>query len=134
MIAPLITNKQMNVEDSFREFLTPKVLLTRILGVKKYKSSQKGSFIYPDWIAGMFMLFKSSDYLKLGGFDQSYFMYCEDMDICARMRNLGLNYAVQKNICVVHEARRDSSKKLRYFNWHIKSLLRFWFNFYFKRF
>ena len=102
--------------------------------LRKYKSNQKGSFIYPDWIAGMFMLFKSSDYLKLGGFDQSYFMYCEDMDICARMKDLGLNYAVQKNICVVHEARRDSSKKLKYFNWHIKSLLRFWFNFYFKRF
>lgn len=42
-----------------------------------------------DWAAGSFMAFKAQHYKLLGGFDENYFMYCEDIDICLRSLNQG---------------------------------------------
>ncbi len=42
-----------------------------------------------EWVAGSFIAFKSSSYRKVQGFDENYFMYCEDIDICYRAKSQG---------------------------------------------
>lgn len=42
-----------------------------------------------DWVAGTTMLVKKEFFQELGGFDESFFMYFEDMDLCHRARKLG---------------------------------------------
>jgi GT2 family glycosyltransferase len=37
------------------------------------------------WISGVCMLVRRADYLATGGFDPSFFMYCEDVDLCWRL-------------------------------------------------
>jgi GT2 family glycosyltransferase len=44
-----------------------------------------------DWITGAFMFLSKKNYDKIGGFDENIFMYYEDVDICRRASNLGLN-------------------------------------------
>ncbi|MDH5999572.1 glycosyltransferase family 2 protein, partial [Vibrio aestuarianus] len=39
-----------------------------------------------DWAAGSFLVFQADLYKKLNGFDENYFMYFEDVDICFRAR------------------------------------------------
>nr|WP_315487304.1 glycosyltransferase [uncultured Undibacterium sp.] len=39
-----------------------------------------------EWASGAFLAFKPELYQSLGGFDPSYFMYFEDVDICYRAR------------------------------------------------
>ena len=39
-----------------------------------------------EWASGAFLAFKPELYQALGGFDPSYFMYFEDVDICYRAR------------------------------------------------
>lgn len=39
-----------------------------------------------EWASGAFLAFKPELYQTLGGFDPSYFMYFEDVDICYRAR------------------------------------------------
>jgi hypothetical protein len=40
-------------------------------------------------VAGMFMLLRREAFAQVGGFDERYFMYCEDFDLCARLRLAG---------------------------------------------
>lgn len=105
------------IDDNAREFLTPLRLLKRIFKKEIINTP------HPDWVAGMFMVFPTEVYKKLHGFDEKYFLYCEDMDLCWRLRKQGYEITVKPNIKVVHDARHDSHKKLKYLYWHVKSLL-----------
>lgn len=40
-----------------------------------------------DYIIGCCMIFNRSFFLKIGGFDENFFMYYEDNDICDRVKN-----------------------------------------------
>lgn len=42
-----------------------------------------------DSVSGSFMLLRRSLFEQLGGFDEDYFMYGEDMDLCLRVREAG---------------------------------------------
>ena len=74
----------------------------------------------------MFLLFESAAYLDLGGFDERYFMYCEDYDICARLRLSGRAYSVLMECEVVHDAQRASRRSRQHLRWHLQSLMRVW--------
>lgn len=80
-----------------------------------------------DWASGSFLLFDSRLYESLGGFDERYFMYCEDIDICLRARlekNCKLLYMPE--IKAVHFAAHKNRKILsRHFIWHIRSIFRY---------
>ncbi|MCW2666687.1 MAG: glycosyl transferase family 2 [Frankiales bacterium] len=41
------------------------------------------------WLSGSLMLLRREAYEAVGGFDPSYFMYCEDMDLCRRLAEAG---------------------------------------------
>lgn len=43
-----------------------------------------------DFIQGSFMFFRASAFYRCGGFDTNLFLYCEEMDICYRLKQLGL--------------------------------------------
>jgi GT2 family glycosyltransferase len=73
----------------------------------------------------MFMLFRSAAFRKVGGFDERYFLYYEDVDLCARLRRAGYDIRVEAAVRVVHDARRDSRRSVRYMAWHLSSILRY---------
>lgn len=89
--------------------------------------SQVTEPIEVDWAAGSFLLFKASLYNKLGGFDPDYFMYCEDIDICWRSKQLfhqKLTFFPQ--IKAVHYAQHANRSILsKHFFWHLKSMFRY---------
>jgi len=74
----------------------------------------------------MFMLFRADTYREIDGFDERYFLYYEDVDICARLRQRGYDVRLVPAASVIHAARRDSHRRARYLAWHIRSTLRFW--------
>lgn len=43
----------------------------------------------PDWISGAALMLRRSTLEELDGFDERFFMYCEDQDLCRRVRQLG---------------------------------------------
>ena len=47
-------------------------------------------FIYPDWIAGIFLLMPKKIFEGLEGFDERYTLYFEDVEFCIRAGLEGL--------------------------------------------
>ena len=127
IVAPIVMDVDGVIEDSYRNFPTPLSIVKKALFGEKglYKSSAELPFFYPDWVAGMFMLLKSSTYENLGGFDEKYFLYYEDIDFCLRSWRAKKSVIVSKNVSIIHNAQRDSHANLKFFFLHLKSMCRF---------
>lgn len=124
--APLVLGIGGGVEDSARRFPSPaKILCKAMGGCKGSDYSITDSPIHPDWVGGMFMLFPASVFEKTGGFDEHYFLYYEDVDLCARLRLQGHEVILCPSAQVVHHARRSSHRNPRYLRWHFGSMARF---------
>ena len=128
--APLATNAQGQLEDSARRFPTLGRLALKffnMLAGRRPSSDYEaqGRLIEPDWTSGLFMLFKTAGYEAVSGFDERYFLYYEDVDLCARLRLAGFRVLVDPAVRVVHEARRNSHRDFRHALWHAKSIVRF---------
>ena len=79
-----------------------------------------------DWVNGAFMLFRSEVFESISGFDQQFFMYCEDVDICLRLQLQGYELRCVPSAVIEHEGQRASRRKLRHLIWHIRSLIKLW--------
>lgn len=126
LAVPLVLGPSGEHEDSARRFPTPFKIICKVFGGCRSGDYTIGDkLIFPDWAAGMFMLFPYEIFKKLGGFDQRYFLYYEDVDLCARLRLLGYEVVLCPGAQVIHHAHRSSHRNFKYFKWHLSSMLRF---------
>lgn len=79
-----------------------------------------------DWVNAACLVFPSRVYAEMGGFDEGYFMYCEDVDICLRLQLAGYRLVEAPSAQVIHHAHRSSRRNLRHLWWHVRSLWRLW--------
>jgi len=127
LIAPQIADENGIIQDSFRTLPTPFEIIRRRLPGYKFKAPQSDSegMIHPDWVAGMFLLMDADIFRRLGGFDEKYRLYFEDVDFCTRARLQGMKILVDTQSQVRHDAQRSSRRKLYYFLLHAKSAIQF---------
>ena len=126
VVAPLVRNSFGRIENSARKFPTPKILARKALGLESELDPHVGTrMLEPDWVAGMFMLFRSDLYRTIDGFDEGYFLYYEDIHLCARLRVGGMRVVLEPRVEIIHDAQRASHRNLRHAWWHATSILRF---------
>lgn len=65
---------------------------------------------YPDWISGAAMLIKREVVDVIGGFDERYFMYVEDMDLCKEVHNKNKKVAYYPESVINHTKAASSDK------------------------
>jgi N-acetylglucosaminyl-diphospho-decaprenol L-rhamnosyltransferase len=53
-------------------------------------------------VSGAVMLLPRATFQRLGGFDEDYFLHCEDLDLCRRVRDIGYQVLLAGNIRVLH--------------------------------
>ncbi|MDH6167564.1 N-acetylglucosaminyl-diphospho-decaprenol L-rhamnosyltransferase [Variovorax boronicumulans] len=119
LMTPRILEPGKSTPEPHRALLTPFEILGR----------NKPGYVpptVPAWIPGLFMLFRSNAYRQIGGFDERFFMYGEDFDICARIRLAGWKLQVGEDLLARHDAQRASHRSKRYLYWHVTSLLKVW--------
>jgi N-acetylglucosaminyl-diphospho-decaprenol L-rhamnosyltransferase len=58
---------------------------------------------HPDWVSGACMLLRRDALARLGGLDEGFFMYAEDIDLCHRLRRAGYEILFEPEALVVHE-------------------------------
>ncbi len=79
-----------------------------------------------DWISGTAMALRRSAFESVGGFDERYFMYVEDVDLCWRLRNAGWGVTYVPETAVTHAIGAASEgAPYRMIVEHHRSLLRF---------
>jgi len=55
-----------------------------------------------DWVQGSFLLIRSDQWRALGGLDERYFMYVEDVDLCKRVWDCGMKCAYLPSVQYIH--------------------------------
>lgn len=84
-----------------------------------------------DWVVGCCLLVRKEALDAVRGFDERYFMYYEDVDLCYRIRQAGWTIAYCSDALVRHTYRRESARspfnRMRII--HAASAMRFFIKF-----
>ena len=91
--------------------------------VRKDSLQDLNEYTSVDWVSGMFMIIKSKTFEKIKGFDEKFFMYYEDVDLCRRIKNRSREILRINTEKVFHIGQHQSHKTLKYLFIHIKSML-----------
>lgn len=124
--APLVRSPSGGIEDSVRRFPTFGILLRKLVrGASGPDYPVDRGSVTVDWAAGMFLVFKADSFREARGFDERYFMYYEDIDLCRRMGQAGGLVKFVPDAAVIHDARRGSHRNPRLAFHHAMSMARF---------
>ena len=98
--------------ESKRNLPTPKVSLMKLSGFSKKYYSQLPEFSKGevDVLVGAFMLLKRSVYNEVGGFDEDYFMYGEDIDLSYKITQAGYKNHYLGSSTVLHYKGESTQK------------------------
>jgi N-acetylglucosaminyl-diphospho-decaprenol L-rhamnosyltransferase len=131
VIGPIVTNPDGTVYPSARVF--PSIVTSIVhgfVGIVAPKNRFSEKYLRPDrppeWISGTAMAVRRSAFESVGGFDEQFFMYVEDVDLCWRLAQRGWGVAQITDAVVTHHI--GGSSKHRRFGTvveHHRSLWRF---------
>jgi GT2 family glycosyltransferase len=116
----LIDGTGKYLSESKRNIPTPKRALYKLLSNSHYKLSYYANQINENEIAevpvlvGAFMLLKRETYTKVGGFDEQFFMYGEDIDLCYQLLELGYKNYYYGATQVIHYKGESTKKDIKY--------------------
>lgn len=108
-------------------------LLTRIFPHSKYANRYlktncpHDTIIEVDWVSGAAMLIRKECLNQAGNFDEGFFMYCEDVDLCKRAKDKGWQVLYYPSLELTHiiggSIRRTSPLAII---WHHQSMWRYY--------
>lgn len=92
--------------------------LSTIMGRKYKKDRIPNKPMKVDWVSGGAMVIARNVFTQIGGFDESFFLYWEDIDLCKRARKAGGTVWLHPDAVAIHArgaSQEDSRvKTLRY--------------------
>jgi GT2 family glycosyltransferase len=153
-LSPLLVTPQGRPEFSFARFpgLLSEARLRgeRILSSRFefYQKAVNRRFEKPrwvDWVTGGALFTPRDVFFGVGGFDDDFFLYFEDSDLCKRMKQAGYKVGFDPGFTLIHDHGHGGSTKvprgkpkvyrlsqLRYYSKHKNALERMFLNAYLK--
>lgn len=123
IVGPRIVNGRGQAELSFGALITPWAELKQKILVR---GNDRGLPVITalvdrmtrrtrvvDWVSGACLLIRRSDLEAAGGFDERFFMYIEDVDLCASVRARGRLVLFAAETEVVHLRGRSAASAVR---------------------
>jgi len=137
-----LVSEDGSLQHSYRRFPTAPVVLARGLGADRWKrrprfyryrlmeGEQFEGITEVDWVFGAFLLVRFDRFLALGGMDERFRLYYEDVDLCYRFRQRGWSTFYFPSVTVVHQHARSSAATPlgQAWRWHLRSACRFFWN------
>jgi N-acetylglucosaminyl-diphospho-decaprenol L-rhamnosyltransferase len=94
-------------EPGLRSVLGHFLLLGRVPGLRRWfrpLQLPEGSGEHrPDWASGAALVVRREAFEEVGGFDESMFLYMEDVDLCRRLREHGWSIGYEPGVVALHE-------------------------------
>ena len=132
-IAPKMVDGRGHTQDTAREYVTlPRILWRQAKRVFSRDASilerhmDYGRVQTVDWVIGAFIMLTRKAYELTGGFDERFFMYAEDTDLCTRIRQNGLEVVYYPKVCITYKGTRRARHNLKYARIFLSSHLAYW--------
>lgn len=121
VVAPRLRYLDGTIQASARTFPSPLTMLLRrtVLGMTRAGRTKLRSHLHPnetssevepvDWVLGAAMLIRRGAFDAVGGFDEQFFLYGEDVDFCYRLWAARWQVLLDAGAEVIHEYARESS-------------------------
>ncbi|MCB2189928.1 MAG: glycosyltransferase family 2 protein [Deltaproteobacteria bacterium] len=131
-LGPLILDPEGMVQGSARKFPTPLTglfgrssLLSRLLPgnavTRREVLTSGGNIKDPlpcDWVSGACLLVRREAFEQIGGMDEEYFLFWEDADLCARLKQAGWQVVYYPRPTVVHMVGGSRRSNMLRSIWH----------------
>lgn len=76
-----------------------------------YEGMDKTSPCRVDWVSGCFALVRRDFFESVNGFDERFFMYFEDVDLCRKARQFSRSVVFDPRVSVLHRASHESARR-----------------------
>jgi GT2 family glycosyltransferase len=126
-VAPALRLPDGRLQDSARGVPTPRELALRRLTHSELGAVRSAEPVDVDWVVAAFLLVRRSSFEAVGGFDEAYRLYFEDVDFCVRLWSAGWSVRLDPTVVVRHEHQAASRGSLlgRAFRVHVRSATQF---------
>lgn len=134
LIAPMTINPNGTSQSTARRLPTPFDLFGRRFLPKFIMKKRNRKYLLEDvaedkelnvpYLLGCFMLFRNRALKEIGGFDERFFMYSEDIDITRRLHTKWQTIRTPK-VRVIHKHQRESKRHLKLLLCHIISTIHY---------
>ncbi len=113
IMAPQIMTPSGSVQPwSFGNEITPlEILRTNIIKNTHHDKPTRKEMV--DWVTGAAFMIRKEVFEKIGGFDEKFFLYYEDVDLCRRVRQNGYTVEINPEVKITHEKGQSSSDQKR---------------------
>lgn len=102
IISPKLLGKDRKIQPvSFGDFPSLLKIICR-KGFKKKLIETENNLLPVDWVSGACLAIRKDLFEKLGGWDDKFFLYYEDIDLCKRAQKVGYQTVVATNSEIIH--------------------------------
>ena len=125
-VAPRIEHPDGSVAHSLRRFPRPTSTLAQALFLHRLfpRAAWADELVRdpaayahawsPDWVSGACLLVRRAALERLEGWDEGFFLYGEDVDLCARLREAGFGLRFEPGARAVHEEGASTPRAATY--------------------
>ncbi len=90
----------------------------------------KNKSLEVDWVSGAALIIRKDIFKRVSGFDEKFFMYFEDIDLCRRVKDFGYKIIVFSEIAVIHLGGKSLNKFSKRKEYYYKSQNYFYKKYY----
>ena len=127
-IGPLTKDEDGVAQDSARSYLTLSSWVfrqcRRLVGKEERFDYSRIQTV--DWVIGACILMSREAYTLTGGLDEQYFLYAEDLDLCTRIRQSGLEVVFYPKMEIEYKGTRSARHSKKYAKIFMQSLWYYW--------
>ncbi len=129
ILAPRLLNSDKSLQDkSYGAY--PRLMdliLSHFIKKEKIPSERTNSFEV-DWLSGAALIIRHELFKRIGGWDNKFFMYFEDVDLCRRTKDANYKIIIAPSVSLIHLSGKSLSKnnKRKYYYYASQ-------NYYFKK-